>query len=462
MENEEFPSSEPVGLARALAETAQSLSEFLVWSRNQPSYNNKTAQLQIRAIDGIIKWLFEPLRYCEGAVTSKVPWSLVGPLQRLCTQLLPHTVLILRPKWRYNYTVLMSDIVTIIRKAVAPALPPKTLDKCVGGLNSQLHIVSFPYIERRSVFLHAALSHEIGHLVAEEFIRADKTPMPKAVLDRILQDVANDKFIKPLFKHAEAARRLRECAEYRKRAIQELGSDLVAVDILGFAALFALDAIVGMGNLDDIPSTRNTRYPPRRQRIRIMLHELEDYLPGLVDPNGLQSGTPKDCVYILKAYQERIRELEIIAGSTTDQAALKGDKVVEAAYQWLDQSLNALSQHVRSRCQGVSEVSFGQGTPRGIDFWQKACRLAHSRLNQGLPPNTDDDTKVPPAPATFEAIMNAGWLHLLSKIPARPSDVAGIASFKDQHGRAERLTLRALEMSDIQLMYNHWGGGQKV
>ena len=92
IENEEFPCDEPVYLAKALANIAHALAEYLVVARNLPSYNLKQTALEIRAIDGIVKWLFEPLRYVEGAVTSKVPWSLVGPLQSVTTRLLPDTV----------------------------------------------------------------------------------------------------------------------------------------------------------------------------------------------------------------------------------------------------------------------------------------------------------------------------------------------------------------------------------
>src|SRR4030042_623912 len=134
VENEEFPCDEPIHLAKALANIAQALAEYLVAARNLPSYNVKQGALEIRAIDGIVKGLFEPLRYVEGAVTSKVPWSLVGPLQSISTHLLPGTALILRPKWRYNYAVLMSDIIATIRDAAKNVLPLNRINECFGKL----------------------------------------------------------------------------------------------------------------------------------------------------------------------------------------------------------------------------------------------------------------------------------------------------------------------------------------
>jgi hypothetical protein len=463
VENEEFPCDEPIHLAKALANIAQALAEYLVAARNLPSYNVKQAALEIRAIDGIVKWLFEPLRYVEGAVTSKVPWSLVGPLQSISTRLLPGTALILRPKWRYNYAVLMSDIIATIRDAAKNVLPLDRINECFGKLKPPLHIISFPYIERRSVFLHAALGHEIGHLITEEFIRDEKTSMPAGLALEIIKKIQNDKAIAPLFKSKEVIRQLRECAEYRKRAIQELGSDLVAVNIMGFAALFALDGIIGMRNLDDVPSVQNQRYPPRRRRIRLMLKEIEEYLNGLVNWDQLEVLVPSDGRPILDAYKERVKELQAVAASTADAKALEADKTVEIAYRWVDESLDALHLFVRSRCQNISEVRLnakpdkdGNEFASGSGFWLKACELATSRLGRGLPPNTNDDTVVHSHPASFEAIMNAGWLHLLSSVPPRPESVASVAEFLKRHQRAERLTLRALELSDVQVMYNRW------
>ena len=465
VENEEFPCDEPTLLAKALANTAQALVEYLIAARNLPSYNVKQATLEIRAIDGIVKWLFEPLRYVEGAVTSKVPWSLVGPLQSISTRLLPGTALILRPKWRYNYAVLMSDIIGTIRDAAKNALPPERLNECFGKLKPPLHIISFPYIERRSVFLHAALGHEIGHLIAEQFIRDEKISMSADLAQEIIKKVQEDQAIAPLFKSKEIIRQIRECAEYRKRAMQELGSDLVAVNIMGFAALFALDGIIGMRNLDDVPSAQNQRYPPRRRRIRLMLNEIEEHLNGLVDWDqlgGLVSSASEGRA-VLGAYKERIKELQAVAASTDDAKALAADKTVEIAYRWVDQSLNALRSFVRSRCEATSEVRLkaepdedGNEFASGSGFWLKACELATSRLGRGLPPNINDDTVAHSCPASFEAIMNAGWLHLLSSVPPRPESVAAVDEFLKGHQRAERLTLRALELSDVQVTYNRW------
>ncbi|MBN1510022.1 MAG: hypothetical protein JW955_24465 [Sedimentisphaerales bacterium] len=464
IENEEFPCDEPIHLAKALANIAQALAEYLVHARSLPSYNAKQGALEIRAIDGIVKWLFEPLRYVEGAVTSKVPWSLVGPLQSITTRLLPGTALILRPKWRYNYAMLMSDIIATIKEPAKKVLSLEQINKCFGELKPPLHVISFPYIERRSVFLHAALGHEVGHLIAEEFIRDEKTPMPAYLALEIIKRIQDDKAVAPLFKSKEIIRQLRECAEYRQRAIQELGSDLVAVNIMGFAALFALDSIVGMRNLDDVPSPENQRYPPARRRIRLMLEEVEQHLNGLVNWDQLEALVPIDGKPVVEAYKKRIEELQAIAASADDAKALGADKTVEIAYRWVDQSLNDLRPFVRKRCEGVSEAQLaapgvykdGKAFARGSGFWLQACDLATSRLGSGLPPNTNDDTVTPSRPASFEAIMNAGWLHLLSSVPSRPESVASVPEFVKRRQRVERLTLRALELSDVQVMYNRW------
>jgi hypothetical protein len=135
--------------------------------------------------------------------------------------------------------------------------------------------------------------------------------------------------------------------------------------------------------------------------------------------------------------------------------------MIDIAYQWVEHSIKDLSQYVRNRCVGKSEVTLGsefgnKELGAGSGFWRTVCDLVSLRLRRGLPPNIIDDTKTPAVPASFEAIMNAGWLYLLSSITVVPKDIDSISAFVEERQRAERLTLRALELSDVQVNYAGW------
>ena len=131
--------------------------------RSNKNYNPAEELRQVKIVDGLIRWLFEPLRYVDGAATSKVPWSLVQPLQTFSQKFVPNIKIIVRPKWRYNYSVLMADLIECLSKPLSCVLSKTEVDNCFAELKAKLHIISFPFIERKSILLHAAFAHEIGH-----------------------------------------------------------------------------------------------------------------------------------------------------------------------------------------------------------------------------------------------------------------------------------------------------------
>lgn len=472
--NADFPGDEPPELARAIGSLAQALAEHLLLVRGLKSYRPETAAKLIRIVDGLIKWLYEPLRFADGAATSRVPWSLVRPLQGFAQRIVPNTALLIRPKWRYNYSVVLSDLVADIRRAVEYALSSKKIDECLGGLRGCLHIISFPFLERRSVLLHAALVHEIGHLVVEEYMASEKASCPESLQKEIVKSAVADTATTPLYETKEikkgrlreVLRRLSACAEYRKRAVQEIGADLVGLYLLGPAAIFALYGIVGIRSPDKIPTADGRRYPPRRLRLRICMDEIKKHLRGLINWRRLDTLLSREeeplqgeCRNLLKGYRHQVQELMDFAKPMSDRAALKQDKVVDIAYRWVDLSVPKLSEYVRSRCMGKSELLAKETNDKkpkahaGGGFLVKALLLAQCRLGRDLPPNTLDDTQDPPEPAAFETVLNAGWLYLLGG-EKRPAEKEKMHEFIEWRQRVERLTLRALEVASLQNVYN--------
>jgi len=461
--NEEFPSPAPMQLSQILANLAEAITEKLIYTRYSAQYEESTYRNFIEVIDQLVKWLFGQLRFADGAITQHVPWSLITPLQEFTSRLLNNTKLIVRPIWRYNYSVLLSDVISSINKAVYNALGDEKTEECIGDMQGALYIVSFPFIERKSVLQHAAFAHEIGHIIAEGFLSEEKGVMPPEFHKQIVESVKKNDQILPLFKKSEVSRQLSECAEYRRRAVQELGSDLVAVNMIGPASIFSLDSIIGMRKLDVLPSPGNERYPPRRYRLRTMMQEMQDQFPALTDWELLQEITPPECEYILSAYQKYISALEDTLKIESDMHLLKSDTTINIAYSWLLTSMNELKDYVRLICSDKTVISSvlenniekpeDEERLKGAKFWLDSIRLAHSRLGRNLPPNTYDDTSMPPKPAGFENIMNAGWLYSLSESHQCPQSKDSIEQFIEIRQRTERLVLRALELSAIQDRY---------
>ncbi|GAG04259.1 unnamed protein product, partial [marine sediment metagenome] len=123
----------------------------------------------------------------------------------------------------------MDDFREWLLKAVEDVLPKKKREEIFGQLPQDFHVVSFPFLERKSPLLHAVLSHEIGHLVIEDYIKKDQETIPGDLLKKVVKGVeqeVKDGSVLPLYRYEAVLSKLEEIGEYRKRAIAEIGADV--------------------------------------------------------------------------------------------------------------------------------------------------------------------------------------------------------------------------------------------
>lgn len=66
------------------------------------------------------------LRYIERSSTSNVPWSLISNLDKILkTEFGEEYFLLYRPQWRYNYSVLTSDLISFLKEILIVFFPLK-------------------------------------------------------------------------------------------------------------------------------------------------------------------------------------------------------------------------------------------------------------------------------------------------------------------------------------------------
>ncbi len=63
-----------------------------------------------RIIDLKIKKIGAHVRYIDGARTERLPWSIIPAFQKRIKKLLPQVHIMLRPQWKYNYSIDLTDL----------------------------------------------------------------------------------------------------------------------------------------------------------------------------------------------------------------------------------------------------------------------------------------------------------------------------------------------------------------
>jgi hypothetical protein len=437
----DYASDSPKKYAGLIGAMAKHLLDELKGLNDRLPNDPASITRQIQFIGDFVRDLAADLRYLESAVNAKLPWSLTKPLEDLLEKYLPGKTILLRPKWRHNYSVQPDDLYNKYRDDLSDVVLPDRLDKLFLGFPSGFHIVSFPAIERKNALLHCDLAHELGHLVAVEFLSQEKTDYLidfRPTIDELVEKEAAEGRVDPLWIPDRKAFWLRRASRIRQRALEELISDAFAIRAIGPAALFAMMAFAVASSWDLRPEESTGFYPPWRSRLRRMMVVLaqSDLLPEDHPSEGYPfSRTLNEDV---RAYFAAIQE---ITSDRSDETTVANDPLLRLAYKSVDSAMPTVETFLETR--------FGTVFLKSGGLYGEVYKLV-DRLVDGIPPNElyiDDK----PAPASFEAIMNAGWLYRLSFLKT-PFDE------KTRPNRRElnRLLLKAAELAKVQSDFLKW------
>ena len=441
----EFASENPVKLARLIGNICSELEPHLVAIRDKYPQNSNALN-DIKLIDDFVREIGAQLRYIDGAIATKVPSSLPQPLERLCDKLLPGTNLMLRPQWKYNYSILLHDLGVSYRRELSQILPQSAVENLFNDFPPRFHIISFPSVERRTALLHCDLAHEIGHLIAKAYLLYEGKNRPylldlrRKIADRVKAEFKD----RPQLIEETIESRLLDADFIRWRGFSEIISDMFAVHLFGPAALFALFQMAIADSLDFPPTKETSFYPPWRRRLRHAIATLvgTNLLPDENESDGFAVRLP-----VQEKVKARVDAIRAMTISNVDQVALEADWTTKIAYDSIDESI----PHVETFLRQNYVNSFLDREK----LYKQVYPLVE-RLQLKLPPNAVEVSPYDSQAADLEAILNAAWFYRIAFLERPFHEGKFDEDFQSDYEILNALTLKAIEYSHIQQNFNKW------
>lgn len=210
------------------------------------------------------------IRYIQRSQTKDVPWSLIPNLEKLIKDILgDNYIIILRPQWHWNYSVLISDIGEFLKSIITHF----TTETDLFNVENKFHIISFPVLEKTNFLLHTIFGHELGHfhqnIYFTQYITEKWENEKVDELTSLIRESSEGENIRL----GEAINQSKEIIRIYKGMVREIIPDIVGYTILGPSMLFSLYYFSLWNEDNDEPSESSKYYPPLKFRIR-QLHDL--------------------------------------------------------------------------------------------------------------------------------------------------------------------------------------------
>ena len=377
----------------------------------------------------------EYLDCLDNAHTGQTPRGLVLVLEDILQRIDPSAEILAFPESTFNYSI--RDIIPDLRDFAENLYSASEIKKLFLGFEGPFYLVSFPRIERDNILGHAMFGHEIGHLIVDEYLDYEvkfgkyKNAL-KAATEKVKKEIEADAdpqldlFIRT--KYEQEA--IRELLEIRKRGLQEIVSDCIAILIFGPSALFAMYYFLFVDNLDQEP-TPDDFYPPARYRFRIAEQFMRD--EGFTETVGTvlqRKRTPESARKLFKVF---VAQLKHVGEDNTDIRLIDSDMVTKLAYEWIQKSLHDALKFARKR---VKDISYKKGLVRS-----EIPELIE-RLRMRLPPN-EIGTVSTKKTVDWRSCILASWLYSIGLLESlgRFGDIE-----EDEEKRTiQQLTLKAIE-----------------
>ncbi len=448
-----FPTRSALQLADLIDRLTEAIEEEALRRYRTAGRPSEDFAQEVRFAVRAVESLVAHLRFVERATSSHNPWSIIRPLERLAEQLHPNARFIFRPQWHYNYTIL--EVVGLYRDAFSKWLsrlvPAGRVDDLLrlGGSTTKIYVVSFPYMERLNVFQHSILGHELGHPVADNYVRLEKEDdfMPaifqavRGVLGLPEQLEKSD-----IFKYVEMVTMTQAVRRLRERALTELLCDYVSLRVFGPIALFATEEYALPRELDQFVKDPESHYPPWRYRLREMVQELDPAKTEALLHNG---GFAAKVAEPLRA---RIRAIQDLVADDKDRKEIEKDREGRIAYELVSSTLPKARRSVDAYLTSVGFSLDGK--------LESAGQRLFDRLAAWVPPDAWVDDRGDEVVANLHSILLIGWLRFLegfSQIEERKLGAAERDPYLQDLGTLQRLVLKAVEYVELRASWARRG-----
>lgn len=399
---EDFTTDTPKKLAKLIEESSRLLAECI---QSIPSNN-------LQEVDDFLGKIAAHLRYVERAKVTETPWSVIQTAEEfLKKQAGANSNFIIRPTWSYNYSLIgeFCEFYQIVLKCWS-WFPLDKLNNLVPFLFSEaIYCISFPRTERQNCLLHTNWGHEVGHIIASRWIKANFEKLWRSaepdIWKRIEVEVRRTPLpvVEPLFKemviHDAVSKKTRTAMEAAQAGLTELVCDIIGIHLFGPAALAAALEFAVRFELDASPLECDY-YPPWRYRLRTMIDYCKDDLE-----NNEEVGYPGG---VITPFINWLREAKNVVAIQNDVAVIKSKIETREAYDFVEKYWKDICVEV------IGLLPSDSSKPYRLYKRPSIIESLVSRLQSMIPPNETEflsDT-----PACLQDILSSAWVYKIQKI----------------------------------------------
>ena len=434
---EDFPTDTARDFCKIIRESAQ-----IIWDHITTAPSDRLGHIHV-----VLAILGKDLRYAERSRIEQTPWSLVQATENLLqSHLGPKYRFMIRPQWSYNYSI-VSDRIAEYRnlfRGLADWIPLAEWEAKLGDLaNQQIYPISFPRVEKINVLTHANWGHEVGHILAAEWLRNNFGNFWDAARNSIESDIRAYMQTNPpagpgtpsLVVDAFVAKYVDDTLTVTRNSLKELISDAVGAHLLGPAALASLAEFSSRFDLDRNPVNEGG-YPPWRYRLRNIADMV---VPGIV------AAKKKNWHDALVAYSDWLESWRDLTIATPDRTTINSDIRSRKAYELFESRWDEIRQEALGYLLHDPKVS--HTLPYALQDHHEIVGELIDRINLGVPPN---ETGIWPntETAAMADIWNAAWACKVQRFAKTKGP-----EFDDDLENIFHLTLKAVEASYVQTTF---------
>lgn len=426
----EFSDEDPLIVIRTLSVIvncieAQAKSEL----STAPTESDKDAYLKlISTYIFKLELVHDMLGVIANGTKSSVPWALTRVVREILGCVAPTNIhVIYAPIWTLNFAIHPHRLEQLY-EGLEPILEATAEGQELRKNLPRIIEINFSYLDRKSPLLYGILGHEIGHIFSSEYFEKNST-LDHSWMSTNLSPLLTGKPMKDQIAF------LSDLNAVRKRAIEEVGADLFALYVAGPAFVFSVFDVLSRLAVDDsMPSPRNKLYPSNRFRMKAILDALKSKWD--FDNSTIADTDDK------KVFQKGLKSLASIINKSSPVENGAPDPRINLAYKYLMQ---------KDIPQMLTELSTKVIKPFDYSkFFSNSASLV-GRLENNIPPNqygVELNTWVDSI-----SILNVTWLSELKAIISKDwSDLANDGYLSQLHLQ-DRLSLKAIELSEIQRSY---------
>lgn len=400
------------------------------YSKNNEIYlaiHKKFINCLIRNLDKIPTFLYQELlkhlnyvfipilRYIQRSQTKDIPWSLIPNIEKIINDLLGNNFIILvRPKWHWDYSVIVHDRSSYLKNIVLFFTKNKNLLK----IKEKTHVISFPFLEKTNFLLHTIFGHEIGHFFQQIYFTK--------YLTKNWREKKINKLLELLKKEQETERpyKVEEIMNIYQGMVREILPDIIGYFLLGPSMLFVLYYFSYWN--DDIckPNTENNYYPPLKYRIRI-LQELLD--------NDMKGSTKKE-----KLFLKFNTEIKSYLKDQSDLSLLNSHNLFKYAFDMFENEEN--KSNIINFCKKILKNRIYNFDAVKIE------KLIKDRIKKTIPPN-----EYKKKPVELGDIFLSGWIYYYDLL--KEKETLKKDEYVNKHVNLDRLLLKASNSIYIHSYY---------